>query len=153
MAADLLRTLFQRTEFLAGLFVIVLGAACLAAVGDLEIGTAVEMGPGYVPRALAVMMLVSGAIMAVTGARRSGIALPDFVWRPVVMVSLAVALFGALVDRFGIVLAVVVCTAVASLSSSITRHRETPILCIALALLAAVVFVKGLGLAIPIWPR
>ena len=69
------------------------------------------------------------------------------------LVSAAAITFGVLIDRFGIVAAVVLCTAVASLASNITRHRETPILCLLLAAGAALIFVKGLGLAIPIWPR
>ena len=149
----LLRTLFQRTEFLAGLFVVVLGIGCLLAVGDLEIGTAEEMGPGYVPRALAWFLLVGGIGMSVAALRGAGTPLPRFGWRPVMLISLSVASFGALIDKFGIVVAVVVSTVIASLASHISRRHETPLLCIGLAALAALAFVKGLGLAIPIWPR
>ena len=150
---QLLRALAWRQDLLAGLFVLVLGLACLAAVGDLEIGTATEMGPGYVPRALAWMLIAAGTGMALTGARRVAAAPVTIALRPVLVLSLAVLLFGAMVDRLGIVLAVVVSTAVAALASSISRRRETPLVCAALAALAALVFVKGLGLAIPIWPR
>ncbi|KQP48659.1 tripartite tricarboxylate transporter TctB family protein [Pseudorhodoferax sp. Leaf274] len=150
---QLLRALAFRQDFLAGLFVLVLGLACLAAVGDLEIGNATEMGPGYVPRALAWMLIAAGTGMAIAGARRVAAEPVAIVLRPVLVLSLAVLLFGAMVDRLGIVLAVIVSTAVASLASSISRQRETPLVCAVLAALAALVFVKGLGLAIPIWPR
>lgn len=150
---QLLRALAWRQDLLAGLFVLVLGLACLAAVGDLEIGNATEMGPGYVPRALAWMLVAAGAGMALTGARRVAAEPVVVALRPVLVLSLAVLLFGAMVDRLGLVLAVVVSTAVASLASNISRRRETPLVCAVLAALAALVFVKGLGLAIPIWPR
>lgn len=149
----LLRALALRQDLLAGLFVLALGGGCLAAVGDLEIGSASEMGPGYVPRALAWMLIAAGIGMAAMGARRVAPEPVAIVLRPVLVLSLAVLLFGAMVDQQGLVLAVMVSTAVASLASSISRKRETPLVCAVLAALAALVFVKGLGLAIPIWPR
>jgi len=150
---DLLRTLFQRNEFLAGLFVLLLGTVCLLAVGDLEIGNAIEMGPGYVPRALAWFLVASGVGLCLTGARHAVPARAQIRWRPVVMVSLSVLVFGATIDRWGIVIAVLLSTVLATLASNISRHRETPWLCLLLVLLASIGFVKGLGLAIPIWPR
>ena len=150
---DLLRALLRRNEFLAGLFVLALGAVCLAAVGDLEIGNAVEMGPGYVPRALAWFLVAAGIGMSLAGARRAAPVRAQIQWRPVIMVSLAVLSFGATVDRWGIVVAVLLSTVLATLASNISRHRETPWLCLVLVLMASVGFVKGLGLAIPLWPR
>lgn len=150
---DLLRTLFDRNEFLSGLFVLALGGICFAAVGDLEIGTAQEMGPGYVPRALAWFLLVAGVGMTLAGARRSLPRRASFALRPVLCIGAAVVLFGATVDRLGIVIAVILSTVVATFASPISRWRETPAVALALAVVAALVFVKGLGLAIPIWPR
>lgn len=145
--------LLGRKEFLSGVFVLALAGFCFLALGDLEIGTVQEMGPGYVPRVLAWLMLMAGIAMTLTGVWADERPEEGVHWRPLVLVSLSLVLFGLLVDRYGIVLAVVASTATATLASPITRHRETPFLCAALAVLAAVVFVKGLGLAIPIWPR
>lgn len=145
--------LAQRREFAAGLFTVLLGAICLLAVGDLEIGNSLEMGPGYVPRALAFFLIVAGLGMSVVGLRQSNIPLPRIHLRPLLVITAAVVAFGALIDQFGIVIAVIVSTAIASAASSISRKLETPVLCIALAAFAALAFVKGLGLAIPILPR
>ncbi|TCT06147.1 tripartite tricarboxylate transporter TctB family protein [Aquabacter spiritensis] len=145
--------LLRRTEFLSGLFILILGGVCHLAVGDLEIGTAQEMGPGYVPLALAWLILLTGAAMTFGGLWDGREVQEAVHWRPLVAISGAVVIFGLLVDRYGIVLAVVAATLVASFASPITRHRETPALCAVLALFGALAFVKGLGLAIPIWPR
>ena len=150
---DVLRALFDRNEFLSGLFVLVLGGICLAAVGNLEIGTAQEMGPGYVPRALAWFLVIAGVGMSIVGARTALPRRATFAWRPVLFIGAAVVIFGATVDRLGIVVAVILSTVVATFASPISRWKETPIVAIALAALAALAFVKGLGLAIPIWPR
>ena len=143
----------QRREFAAGLFTMLLGVICILAVGDLETGNSLEMGPGYVPRALAYFLVVAGLGMSVTGLRQSNIPLPAIHLRPLLVISAAVVAFGALIDQLGIVIAVIVSTAIASAASSISRKRETPLLCIALAAFAALAFVKGLGLSIPILPR
>lgn len=147
------QALFRRREFLSGLFVLALGGFCLLAVGDLEIGTVTEMGPGYVPNAVAWLIVLAGAGMTLAGFWDDTPVEERVHWRPLLVISAAVCVFGLLVDRYGIVLAVVASTYVASFASPITKHRETPYLCVALAVLGAFAFVKGLGLAIPIWPR
>jgi putative tricarboxylic transport membrane protein len=148
-----MRALFDRSEFLSGLFVLALGGICLLAVGNLDIGNAQEMGPGYVPRALAWFLVIAGAGMTLVGARTVFPRRPTFVLRPVLFIGAAVVVFGATVDRFGLVVAVIASTIVASFASPISRWRETPLVAIVLAVFAVIVFVKGLGLAIPIWPR
>ena len=140
-------------EACSGLFVFGLGLFSWAAIGDLDMGTAQVMGPGYVPRALAVVLLLCGFVMTLVALRREGEPLPPFFIRPVLVVSLSVTLFGLLVDGFGMVAAVTASTVVATLATTATRHRETPMLVLILVLMATFVFVKGLGLAIPIWPR
>ncbi|MFG1299926.1 tripartite tricarboxylate transporter TctB family protein [Xanthobacter sp. V3C-3] len=146
-------SLLRRREFLSGLFILALGGYCLAAVGDLEIGTVAEMGPGYVPNAVAWLIVLAGAGMTLAGFWDEAQVEEQIHWRPLLVISASVCSFGLLVDRYGIVLAVVASTFIASFASKITRHRETPYLAAVLALLGAVAFVKGLGLAIPIWPR
>lgn len=141
------------TDTASGLFVLLLGLFAISAVGDLDVGTAQVMGPGFVPRALAWTLIACGLGMTAFGLRGGGAPLPPMMVRPVLMVSLSVTLFGLLVDSLGIVIAVVISTVVASLATPMTRHRETPLVCLVLALMAVFIFVKGLGLAIPIWPR
>ncbi len=140
-------------DVLSGLFVVLIGAFAYASLGSVEIGVIRDMGPGYLPRALVWMILATGGVLTVRGVVRGGAALPEFQARPLLLISLATVVFGATIDQLGMVVAVVASTGVATLASSITRHRETPILCVLLALGAVLVFIKGLGLTIPIWPR
>jgi putative tricarboxylic transport membrane protein len=140
-------------DVLSGLFVVLIGAFAYASLGSVEMGVIRGMGPGYLPRALVWLILAAGGVLALRGVVRGGVALPDFQARPLLLISLATVVFGATIDQLGMVVAVVASTVVATLASSITRHRETPILCALLALGAVLVFIKGLGLTIPIWPR
>lgn len=137
----------------SGVFVLVIGAFAYVSLGGIDIGVVREMGPGYMPRLLAWLILGAGAAMTLLGLIKGGEPLPAFQARALLLISLATVVFGATVDRFGMVVAVVVSTVIASLASPITRHRETPVLCVLLALGACLVFIKGLGLPISIWPR
>ena len=141
-------------EFASGLLVIAMGVFALVSVGDLEIGQAREMGPGYLPALLARIIVAAGvATTAWSLAKGGGTPLPEMHWRPLIVISLATLVFGLTIDRFGMVVAVVASTAVASLASAISRPRETPILCAVLAIGAVLMFIKGLALPISIWPR
>lgn len=146
-------TIIARKEFLSGLFVLALAGGCFLAIGDLDVGSVQDMGPGYVPTVLAWLMLASGIAMTIASFWSHERPEEGVHWRPLAFVSVSLVVFGLLVDRYGIVLAVVASTLTASFASPISRLRETPVLCAALAALGAVAFVKGLGLAIPIWPR
>jgi hypothetical protein len=140
-------------ETLSGGIVLALGGFGLLMVGNLEIGTLNEMGPGYMARAVAWLVVLIGACLTLAGFRGGCVAIPPMQWRPALAVSAGMIAFGAAVDRLGIVIAVVAMTVLASFASSITRHRETPIVAGALAASAVLVFVAGLKLAIPVWPR
>ena len=47
-------------DLLFGLFLIAVAGIALAATRTLSGGTAADMGPGYVPRAIAIMLLAFG---------------------------------------------------------------------------------------------
>ena len=140
-------------EFASGLFVMAIGVFARVAVGNLEIGQAREMGPGYLPALLAWIILAAGLGMTVWALVKGGEALPQMHWRPLFVISLATLVFGLTIDRLGMVVAVVASTAIASLASAISRPRDTPILCAVLAAGAVLMFIKGLALPISIWPR
>ncbi|MEI8144194.1 MAG: tripartite tricarboxylate transporter TctB family protein [Alphaproteobacteria bacterium] len=141
------------SEVASGLLVVLLGLFGLIAIGNLDIGVANDMGPGYLPRLVAWALIAFGAAMTVWAIFRDNPPFPELHWRPTLAISAATAAFGFLIDQMGMVIAVVAMTVVASLASSISRPRETPILAVVLAAGAVIVFIIGLKLAIPIWPR
>jgi hypothetical protein len=144
---------FFNSEVASGLLVIAFGVLGLAAIGALDMGTASDMGPGYLPRLVAWALILAGGAMTGLAILRSHPPVPDLHLRPLLAISAAVVVFGAAIDRFGMVAAVVGMTVLASLASPISRWRETPIIAACLAAGAVLVFIVGLKLAIPIWPR
>lgn len=144
---------FINSEVASGLLVVAFGVLGLSAIGSLEIGTANDMGPGYLPRLVAWALVLAGVAMTGLAVFRAHPPVPDLHWRPLIGISAAVLFFGATVDRYGMVIAVVGMTLLAGLSSPISRWRETPLIAGCLAAGAVLVFIVGLKLAIPIWPR
>lgn len=141
------------SEILSGLLVVALGGFGLLAVGNLEIGVVNDMGPGYMPRVVAWTIVVFGIAMTAWGFLREHPPIPLLFWRPMAAISAATVAFGLTIDRLGMVVAVVVMTLIARLVNSTSRYGEIPVLAAALAAGAVAVFILGLKLPIPIWPR
>jgi hypothetical protein len=133
-------------------FLVALGALAFALAGELSVGTAAAMGPGYVPRGLALLIMIYGLALGVRAAFAGWLPFPDIAWRPLLLISLSVALFAVLLPVAGLAitsLAVVVCSGLAAYD---VRLRENAGLAVALAIFAVLLFVTVLGLPIPVWP-
>jgi len=134
-------------------FLIALGAFAFALASELSVGTAAAMGPGYVPRALALLIIVYGVVLMARAAVAGWHAFPTIAVRPLLMICASVALFAILLPIAGLAatsFAVVVCAGFAAYD---VRGRENLGLAVALAAFAVLLFVAVLGLPIPIWPQ
>jgi hypothetical protein len=134
-------------------FLVALGALVVALASDLAVGTAAAMGPGYVPRGLAGIIMVYGVVLGLRAAFTGRRAFPVIAWRPLLLISVAVALFAVLLPIVGLALtslAVVICSGLAAYDA---RLRENALLAVALAIFAVLLFVTVLGLPIPVWPQ
>lgn len=69
-------------------------------------GSPAQMGPGFFPVALGVILVGIGLLLAMTAMRGSG-SFPAVEWKSLVAVLLSGAFFALTVDRFGLVPAVV----------------------------------------------
>ncbi len=134
-------------------FLVALGAFAFALASNLSVGTAAAMGPGYVPRGLAGIIMVYGVVLGLRAAFTGRQAFPGIAWRPLLLITAAVALFAILLPRAGLALtslAVVICSGFAAYD---VRLRENALLAVALAIFAVLLFVTVLGLPIPVWPQ
>ncbi len=133
-------------------FLIALGALALALASPLAVGTAAAMGPGYVPRGLAILIMVYGAVLGVRALFSGRTAMPAIEWRPLLLIFGAVALFALLLPFAGLALtsfALVICAGFAAYD---VRFPENAIAAVILAAFAVVLFVMALGLPIQVWP-
>ena len=133
-------------------FLIALGVFAYALASDLPAGRAGSMGPGYVPRGLALLIAIYGAALALRAFFSGWEAFPAVAVRPLLLIAAAIALFAILLPRAGLALtsmAIVVCSGFAAYDF---RWRENVLLAIGLAVFAVLLFVTGLGLPLPVWP-
>ena len=145
-------TIRHPKDFWSGVLFIGIGAFALVAGTKYTIGTAARMGPGYFPRILGILLIVLGAILALRAFRLVGDRVPEWKWRPTLLVLGSVVLFGAIVKILGMALSTIVLIVLASAASHEFRPKEAAISGVLLAALAVGVFVVGLNLQLPIWP-
>jgi len=134
-------------------FLIALGAFAFALASELTAGTAAAMGPGYVPRGLAGIIMIYGVVLGLRAAFTGPQPFPVIAWRPLLLISAAVALFAVLLPVAGLALtslAVVICSGLAAYD---VRLRENALLAVALSIFAVLLFVTVLGLPIQVWPE
>src|SRR5437870_2857439 len=102
--------LLARKDFLAGLMFMGLALLGLWVSRHYPIGDALRMGTGYVPRLLCWILLAIGLVILVQGARTAGPSLSvadgASAWRPVVLVTAGLVVFGLAIERLGLVVSI-----------------------------------------------
>lgn len=142
-------------DLLFGLFLVAVAAGTLFATRRLAVGHAADMGPGYMPRVIALGLLGFGLFFSVRGLWRSGaVSLIEPVrLRPLLAVLAAVAVFALAAERLGLAIVSVLAIVVASFATREGRLIETVPFALVLATAAVLLFVKVLALPVPVWPR
>jgi hypothetical protein len=133
-------------------FLVALGALAFGLASSLSVGTAAAMGPGYVPRGLAIVIMIYGFVLGGRALFAGTVAFPEIAWRPLILILGSVALFATVLPFAGLALtsfALVICAGFAAYD---VRVRENAIAAVTLAAFAVVLFVVALGLPIPVWP-
>jgi len=139
-------------DFVSGLMFAGWGIAGLWIARDYPMGSALRMGPGYVPRMLCWGLIALGAIIAIKGAMVAGEKITRWHWRPLVVVSIAVLAFAFLLEPGGIVAATFAIVVIGAFGGPEFRLVESLILATGLAIGATFIFIYGLKLPMPIWP-
>lgn len=137
-------------DFYAGLMYVAVGVAVLVIAKDYKLGSSVRMGPGYFPTLLAWLLVVVGGISVLRSLTHDGERIAAFAWKPIALVLGSTVLFGVLVRGAGLVPALIVLIIVSARASPEFKWKNTVLLAVGTTVLSALVFVKGLGLPIPL---
>lgn len=154
----------SQKDFWAGLLYVIVGVGFALGATRYTIGSAARMGPGYFPLVVGILLAVLGLVIVL---RALVIQTPDgdpigpWAWKPLVFIILANFLFGILLGGvpslglppMGLIVAIVVLTGVAALAGREFRLVEVAVLALVLAAGSWAVFVWGLNLQLPVWPR
>jgi putative tricarboxylic transport membrane protein len=138
-------------DFWAGAIYLALAIVAIWMGRSYPQGTSARMGPGYFPIALGSLLAILGFVSIARSFIRPGEAITAFAWRPLALVLGATALFGLLLERLGILVALPLLILVGALASRNSRLDVTSIAAlVGLVTFCIVVFVKGLGVPMPL---
>jgi len=139
-------------DFLTGIIYLAIGsgAVLIAVLGDYKIGTAVKMGPAYFPLVLSFILILIGLISLIRSFIRQGTPIGAFTVTGLMLVVVPTILFGLLVRKVGLIVVLPMLVIVSSFASR--QFKWGPVLALAagLTIFCTIVFLKGLGVPIPI---
>jgi Tripartite tricarboxylate transporter TctB family len=142
--------LWNNRDFLAGLLFIVLGGLAVALARDYPIGSTMRMGPGYFPTVLGGILLLFGIYVLARGVRSGEKVKGEWGYRPLALIALSIVLFGLLLDRVGMVPAIVATLFVAAAAGREFRWKEVLLLAVVMTAFSVAVFSYGLKLPYPL---
>jgi hypothetical protein len=138
-------------DFWAGVIYLALAAVALWIGRNYSVGSSARMGPGYFPVVLGSILAVFGIVSIGRSLLRPGEAISAFAFRPLVLVLGSVALFGLLLDRVGVLIALPCLIVVSALASRHSRIDATSVSAlVGMVAFCVIVFVKGLGVPMPL---
>jgi hypothetical protein len=154
-AEEMVLKIKSEKDFWSGLMFLLVGAGFAAGALNYSFGSSARPGPAYFPFGLGVILAGLGLIVlfkSLTVPTRDGDRITTVRWRPLLIVLGAVALFGVMLPPLGMVISLPVLVVISALAGDEFHLGEACINAVALTIFSWLVFVKGLGLTIPVWP-
>jgi hypothetical protein len=153
----------NQKDFFSGVLFMSIGVSCAWSASRFSIGSAANMGPGYFPVLLGVLLTLLGGVLvfkALVFETEDGGRIGRWAWRPAGFVVLANLVFGVAIGGLssvgippmGLVLAIFALTVLAAKAGSEFRWKEVLVLASVLALGSYLIFIMLLKLQIAIWP-
>jgi hypothetical protein len=139
-------------DVVGGLLVMAIGAGFLLVGQELEFGTARSMGPGYFPTVLSLLMMALGAVLTALAWRappEEG-AFAHLPWRGLLLVIGATLFFGLTLRGLGLAPVLLLVVLATAWASRYARWRSAIPLALGLAVFCSVLFIRLLGLPLPL---
>lgn len=137
----------------AGLMFVAFGLFFVIGARSYDLGSAARMGPAYFPTMLGGLIAVIGGIVFFQSFVVKGGSVSALPLRLLFFITLALLLFAYLLKPIGLVLALALLIVVSAFAGHEFKLKEVLILSAVLIILSVLVFVQGLGLPFPLWPK
>jgi hypothetical protein len=145
----------SQKDFWSGVMFVVVGAAFAWGALNYNFGSSARPGPGYFPLGLGMLLALLGGLAmfeAMTIDTEDGEPIGAIAWKPLLVVVAALAGFGFILPRLGMVISLPLLVVVISLAGDEFHWKDAVINALVLLAVSWGVFVKGLALTIPVWP-
>jgi hypothetical protein len=137
-------------DFWTGLIYIFFGVSTILIARGYSMGTAVKMGPAYFPTILGGLLAAIGAIAVIRSFIVPGTPITAFSFKGLILVSVSTLVFGFVVRGAGLAVALPLLVVISAVASTRFRWRPTLIMAAGLTISCILVFLKGLGIPLPI---
>ena len=135
-------------DVLGGLLLVAVGTAFYLTATRFRTGTIVNMGPGYFPQTVALILIGIGVAVVVMGLiNAERLPIPEL--RPTLAVLGAIGVFALLVRQVGLLPAMFFGVLTASFGDTTSRFWQSLLLAAGSAVGAWLIFRVGLGLQLP----
>ena len=145
----------SQKDLWSGLMFIVVGLGFAWGALNYSFGSSARPGPAYFPFGLGILTAVLGAVLlfgALTIETDDGEPIGQWPLKQMGLILGAVVLFGLLIPKVGMAVALPMLIGISSLASGEFHWKEVLINSIVLTIGSWGIFIKGLGLIIPLWP-
>jgi hypothetical protein len=145
----------SQKDFWSGLMFVVVGIGFAWGATSYSFGNSARPGPAYFPFGLGLILALLGALVlfkALTIEVEGGDRIGGWPLKQLGLILGAVVLFGLALPKLGMAVSLPLMIFVSSLASGEFHVKEVLINCVVLTLGSWLIFIKGLGLTIPLWP-
>jgi hypothetical protein len=136
-----------RKDLLAGAIFVGFGLAFAVTASTYEVGSPLRMGPGFFPLAIGGVLVVLGALIAISGyVAADGGEIGTVPWRAVVLLIAAILFFGLTVRGLGLAPALFGAVLLAVFAGPGVRPVPAVVIAASLSALSVLIFVYALQL-------
>jgi hypothetical protein len=142
-------------DFWAGLMFVVIGIAFAWGATSYNFGQSARPGPGYFPFGLGIILALIGALIlfeSLTIEVEGGEKIGAWPLKQGAIILGSVVVFGLLLPRLGMAATLPILIFGSSLASGEFNWKEVLLNSVILTVGSWAIFIKGLGLTIPLWP-
>jgi len=125
---------------------IAIGAAAVSIARYYHFGSVLRMGPGFFPTVLGVILVLFGISIMIKGFIKGEKIQSNWPLRALILLPLSLVLFGVLMERMGLIPALVVLIFCSASAGREFRLVEVSLLTIVLTGFSVGLFIWGLGL-------
>lgn len=140
-----------KADMWAGSATIVLAVAVIYVSFEYGLGRGGRIGPGYVPLVIGLLLLALGVLLVTRAGRSSEPVDTDIAWRQVGLVTLGIVAFALLLDRAGLLVAIITTVLIAAPAAYGNTVLSTLVSGAVLAAFSWTLFVYFLKISIPVW--
>jgi hypothetical protein len=137
-------------DFWTGIIYVAFGLAAILIARGYGMGTAFRMGPAYFPTVLGILLVLIGTVSLLRSFIRPGAPISAFAVKGAFLVVFSTLVFGFIIRGAGLAVALPALVIMSAYASAHFRWPPTLALAAGLTVFCILVFLKGLGVPLPI---